>query len=52
MIWVIGKVKVMDFILIGCIMDVVEVECSGLVLWVVLVDDLLIEVRVIVMIIL
>lgn len=41
MLCVIGKVKVMDMCLIGCMMDVEEVECVGLVFCIVFVDDFL-----------
>lgn len=39
----VGKFKVIDMVLIGWMMDVEEVECSGLVSRIVLVDDFLEE---------
>lgn len=38
MLCVVGKVKVMDMCLIGCMMDVVEVEKVGFVVCIILVD--------------
>lgn len=44
----VGKLKLMDMYLIGCFMDVVEVECLGLVSCVVFVVKLIFEIMVIV----